>query len=304
VIDAILAMRPDAVILAGGEPLTVPDIMDLARRIRHRDVEAWIHTSGWLNTPALRGDLVELFNKISVSLDGATAEVHDRIRGRAGSFDRALNTLGELSNAISALRRSGRPSPKLGVDFTVTRSNFHQMPELCSTIAPRFEALDSIAFGSVIPIGLASRETFESELLTQQQIAALNNGALASQLRTLAPTWTEVNTTDNAIFQMHPDDIAAGNVPRAMQVEPDGAVRAMSIYEGTVGSLLSEDGLTLWRRAVDRWSDPAVTNLLRPATTQSAWAAATRSIDLRYGTDADRERINNRPPFHGITSHR
>jgi MoaA/NifB/PqqE/SkfB family radical SAM enzyme len=297
VINAILALRPEAVVFAGGEPLLVPSLIELARRARQRQVEAWIHTSGWRTPPPLLAVLGELFNGISVSVDGAAPEVHDAIRGRAGSFDRAMATLEALSTTIAALRRSGRPSPRLGVDFTVTRSNFDHMTRFCSHIAPRFEVLDTISFGSVIPIGLASRESFQAELLTEAQLAALRGDELAEKLRALAPAGTQVETTDNATFQMHPDRIAAGDIPRAMQVEPDGAVRAMSIYEGTIGNLLDEDGHTLWRRAVQRWSEPFVTEKLRAATTQAGWATATRQIDMQYGTSADRERITNRPPF-------
>ncbi len=98
------------------------------------------------------------------------------------------------------------------------------------------------------------------------------------------------------MFQMHPDRLAAGEVP-AMQVEPDGRVRAMPVYEGTVGSLLEESPLVLWERAVARWGDPLVASLLREATTMAGWASATREIDLRFGSPADRARIACRPAY-------
>ena len=82
-----------------------------------------------------------------------------------------------------------------------------------------------------------------------------------------------------------------------MQVEPDGAVRAMAIYEGTVGSLLTEPGDVLWRRSIERWNHPVVTEALASAGTMAGCAEATRRIDYHLGTDSDRARIDRRPPL-------
>lgn len=297
VADALISMQPRAIVFAGGEPLLVPEIVEVARRVADAGIEPHLYTGGWSLRPAMVGPLLDVLWKITVSVDGATPEVHDRIRGRTGSFDRAMDALALLDDEIGSRRRKGRESPALGVDYVVMRSNYGQLGDFCSQVAPRFASLDFVFFGAVLPIGLASRSGFSSaELLTRDQLDRLSGSELPRELQQQAPRHLQVCTSDNGMFQMHPDRLAAGEIP-AMQVEPDGAVRAMPVYEGTVGSLLDEDPLVLWERAVDRWSDPFVTELLRSASDMEAYADATRRIDVRFGSPADRLRIAQRPPY-------
>ncbi len=289
VVDAMLALRPGAIVLSGGEPATVPHLAEVAQRIAAAGVEVHLYTSGW-SFP--RPEMLDLAAKITVSLDGATAEVHDRVRGRAGSFQRAMQTLAWLD--------SRREAYSLGIDSVVLRSTFTEMAGICELVAARFTQVDYLYFGAVLPIGLASRADFaDAELPTEEQLEKLRKPDLARTLARLAPG-VQVHTSDNTMFQMHPDRLAAGQIP-AMQVEPDGRVRAMPVYEGTVGSLLYEDPFVLWRRAVQRWSDPMVTDLLRAADTGRRWAHAARSIDERFGTNEDRRRIASRPAYRVVT---
>ncbi|MEU6720821.1 radical SAM protein [Nonomuraea sp. NPDC046802] len=297
VADALVSLRPHAIVFAGGEPLSVPEIFDVARRVGRAGVQPHLYTGGWKLAPAAVPALMDVMARITVSLDGAIAATHDRIRGRVGSFERALAVLAQLDTAIGRRRQVGRAAPALGIDFVVVRSNHDELAGFCAHVASRFANLDSVFFGAVLPTGLASRPSFaEHELLDEGQAERLRDGSLRRELQRLAPA-IEIRTSDNGMFQMHPDRLAAGEIP-AMQVEPDGLVRAMPIYEGTVGSLLQEDPFVLWERAVSRWSDPWVTSLLRSASSPADWAEATRRIDARFGSDADRARIRERPPYH------
>lgn len=298
VTDAMIAARPSAVVIAGGEPLIVQELFLVAARLRAAGVGVILYTGGWGFAPAMLPSLMALCARVTVSVDGATAAVHDRIRGRAGSFDRAMEALIHLDRAAGDERRAGRPAPRLGIDFVVMQSNFDQLRALCASVAPRFPELAEISFGAVIPTGLGSRPSFAArELLDEAQAALLAGGALARELQALAPASVAVSTSDNRRFQMHPELLAAGMDLPPLQIEPDGRVRAMPIYEGTVGSLLEEPLAALWARAVERWSDPFVVEALTPATTMQGWAEATRRIDQRFGTASDLARIGRRPAY-------
>lgn len=290
--DALVSLRPDEIAFSGGEPLVVRGALGLARRIREAGVRVSLYTSGWTLTPELATRLAEEFTEVHVSVDGATAATHDRIRGRRGSFARALGALSMLDDAAAR-----RPDFVFGVDSVVVRSNLDEVEAVCRDVLPRYPRLAQVLFGAVIPSGLASRSGFARlELLGDEELARLCDPEFAAKLRALVPG-VNVQTTTNRELQMHPDLIAEGMVFPAMQVEPDGGVRAMPIYEGTVGNILTEDPGELWRRAVERWSDPFVTEVLRTARTWPEWAAATRRIDERFGSAAVRERIGNRPAY-------
>ncbi|MDT5033043.1 MAG: hypothetical protein QOC94_3214, partial [Actinoplanes sp.] len=101
VADALIAMRPGAIALAGGEPLIVPELLEIAGRMAAAGIQVVLYTGGWPVKEHRADDLLRVFSQINVSVDGATAEVHDRIRGRAGSFDRAVAALTMLDAAAA-----------------------------------------------------------------------------------------------------------------------------------------------------------------------------------------------------------
>ncbi|MFI6903189.1 radical SAM protein [Nonomuraea sp. NPDC050394] len=286
--DAIVAMRPAGISIAGGEPLLVKELFEVTERMTAAGIQVALFTGGWTLRPEMVADLARAFFRVSVSVDGATAEVHDRVRGRRGSFDRALRALAMLDGA----------GPVFGIDCVVVRSNFRQIEQVCTDLVPRFPGLGFVSFGAVVPEGLASRTGFaEHELLTEEQMAAMGDPALRERLRALVPPGVHVTATDNLALQMHPDRIREGRFFPALQIEPDGAVRAMPAYEGTVGNLLTDSPAELWRRSVERWHDPFVVATLTPVRTVREWAEATRLIDYHFASAADRARIDRRPAF-------
>lgn len=301
VTEALISLRPAAVVLAGGEPLVIRGLPEIVGRFRRAGIEVLLYTSGWSVPPSTVEDVLSLCSRTSVSLDGASAEVHDLIRGRAGSFDRALDTLARLDAASRERRLRGEPPLLFGLDATIVRSSFGQLEEFCTAIVPRFPELRFLSFGVAMPIGLASRTGFvEHELLSDAQADQLADPEYVKHLRSLAPPWVEVSAMDNRLLRYDPKLIEAGRIP-AMQVEPDGRVRAMAIYEGTVGSLLTEPPDVLWRRSVARWSDPFVVRTLSAVRTMRQWAAATRLLDQHFGSEDDRVRIDRRPVFPALS---
>lgn len=269
VADAIISLNPRSVALAGGEPLLVSNLFEVAERISRANIGVILYTSGWALDPALAERIVRTFYQVVVSVDGATAEVHDRIRRRAGSFDHAMNALSLPDEAVGGAQE-GRQPAHFGIECVVTRSNFHQLERFCSEVAPRFPRMRFLSFGAAVPSGLASRASFaERELLSDAQVDLLRSRDLASRLQSLAPATVRVSASDNQVLQLRPDLVAQGRFAALMQVEPDGAVRAMPIYEGVVGNLRTDPADLLWKRAVARWSDPFVQQALAGARTMT-----------------------------------
>ncbi|GAA2583596.1 radical SAM protein [Actinomadura fulvescens] len=99
VADQLAAMRVFGVYLTGGEPFIRRDLEKVIERLAARGVLVGVVTSGWSMSPALAGFLAERVASVSVSIDAGSAGPHDAIRRRAGSFDRALRTIGLLRGA-------------------------------------------------------------------------------------------------------------------------------------------------------------------------------------------------------------
>ena len=82
--------KPFTVVLTGGEPLLRPDLPEVGAALRSRGVGWGIVSNGWFYDAAMHARLAAAgLGALTISLDGLEAS-HDWMRGRPGSFARAL----------------------------------------------------------------------------------------------------------------------------------------------------------------------------------------------------------------------
>jgi MoaA/NifB/PqqE/SkfB family radical SAM enzyme len=97
VLDDLRALGSLYVALTGGEPLTHPEFLAIARGARERAFALRILTNGALVTDALADEIAVLRPlAVELSLHGATAETHDRATAMPGSFEAMLRGLDRL----------------------------------------------------------------------------------------------------------------------------------------------------------------------------------------------------------------
>jgi len=83
--------RCKRIILMGGEPFLRKDWFTIAKRIKALGMELAFITNGYATSQKVFSKLRDLSPTfIGVSIDGGTAQTHDKIRGVEGSFVRAL----------------------------------------------------------------------------------------------------------------------------------------------------------------------------------------------------------------------
>ncbi len=103
-LDELAPSRP-IISLFGGEPFLYPDILPLIREVKARGLTCTVITNGG-RLEALARDLVEIgIDSIAVSIDGPP-EVHNRIRGRADSFEKAAAGVRAVSRWQKELQRA------------------------------------------------------------------------------------------------------------------------------------------------------------------------------------------------------
>ncbi|MEU6355550.1 mycofactocin radical SAM maturase [Streptomyces sp. NPDC047072] len=130
VIDELEAMQVFYVNIGGGEPTVRPDFWELLDHATSHHVGVKFSTNGVRITPEAaerlaRNDYVD----VQISLDGATADVNDAVRG-AGSYATAIRAMENLAAA-------GMKNFKLSV--VCTRHNIPQM-DAFKTLADRYGA--------------------------------------------------------------------------------------------------------------------------------------------------------------------
>ncbi|MEO8249578.1 MAG: radical SAM protein, partial [Burkholderiales bacterium] len=120
VMDDLKAFKVPVLILSGGEPLLRPDLFDIAARARDMRFYVGLSTNGTLIDEAMADKVVAAgFDYVGISLDGIGA-THDKFRRLEGAFDRSLA-------AVRHLRERGL---KVGLRFTMTDMNAHDLPAM------------------------------------------------------------------------------------------------------------------------------------------------------------------------------
>lgn len=108
-----------------GEPVLNPHLTDYIRDLSDAGVEVWFTT----NATLIDDEKADAFaragaDRISISIDGGSAETYERIR-RGASFEALMRGLRALGKA-----RERYGKPRLTVNFVGMKSNIHELPRL------------------------------------------------------------------------------------------------------------------------------------------------------------------------------
>jgi len=111
-------------ILSGGEPLLRPDIFEISAKAKEMGFYVGLSSNGTL----INGENIEAikdadYNYVGVSLDGIGA-THDAFRRKEGAYDTSL----------AGVRLCLEAGIKVGLRFTMTMDNAHQLPNLLSLV--------------------------------------------------------------------------------------------------------------------------------------------------------------------------
>lgn len=293
VIDMMIEAQPQKVSISGGEPLSVRWALEAMKRLHDAGIAVTVFTSGWSMSEKTAMALAGAVTSVAVSVDGADASIHDVIRGRAGAFERSMKALDTLHRVKEHRQAAGQSCFTLGLDYTLTRSGANEadLERFVNMAVKRFPTLDYIRFGAVIPSGLAAEREFEaSELLSIQELVDLIE--VGKRLAARENSDIDISVTDVRYFLPQPGASAVDL--DILHIEPDGALRAYPIYEAKVGNVLHESLDDLMPKVRAWRSDPFVAKQMNEIKTMADWANATRTLDRRYGSPDDQERIGRR----------
>jgi len=121
ILDDIAAYAKPVVVLSGGEPLLRKDVFDIASYGTEKTLRMCLATNGTFVTPEVCSRIKESgICMVSLSLDGATAEVHDNFRQQSGAFEYVMN--------------AARLFREYGISFLInssfTRRNQEEIPKV------------------------------------------------------------------------------------------------------------------------------------------------------------------------------
>ncbi|MGD8706461.1 MAG: radical SAM protein, partial [Syntrophobacterales bacterium] len=99
-LDEVASFASPIMILTGGEPLLRPDVFEIATYGTQKGLRMVLATNGLLIDEETTIQMREAsIQRVSISLDGATAESHDKFRQVAGAFAGSLRGIDFLKKA-------------------------------------------------------------------------------------------------------------------------------------------------------------------------------------------------------------
>lgn len=128
-IDDAFALGVRLLVVSGGDPLMRGDVIDLGGHARARGMLTVLCTTGAQIHEKNVHAIMESFDVFELPLDSLVPELHDRLRGRKGMFDRTMTAL-EL---LLAHRQ-----PRHGIELTtvVRNENYREVGDINRRFAP------------------------------------------------------------------------------------------------------------------------------------------------------------------------
>jgi radical SAM protein with 4Fe4S-binding SPASM domain len=141
-------------VFSGGEPLCRKDIFELIGYAASQELKCALATNGTLIDPAIAEQIkTNGVERVSISLDGATSDIHNKLRMQEGSFEGALN-------GIQCLNDCGIP---FQINMTITRHNTHQLDDIF-VLAEKLGAV-AVHLFMLVPVG-CGEEFAEEDMLS------------------------------------------------------------------------------------------------------------------------------------------
>lgn len=193
VMDDLRAFRVPVLILSGGEPLLRPDIYDIAKRARGMGFYVGLSSNGTLIDDDNIGRIAECdFNYVGISLDGLGA-THDKFRRLDGAFAASLK-------GIRLCRDLGL---KIGVRFTMTQDNTHDLPGLLQLVED--EGIDRFYFSHLNYAGRGNKNRKDDarHQLTRQTMDLLFETCWEYRQRGLEKEFTTGNNDADGVYFLH-----------------------------------------------------------------------------------------------------
>jgi heme b synthase len=162
-IEQIASFAKPVLVLSGGEPLVRPDVFELAQYGASMGLRMALATNGTLVTPEVARQIKESgIQRVSVSIDGASAKSHDAFRGTPGAFVEAWR-------GIEYIESAGVP---FQINTTVTKHNIAEIPDILSLAIERGAV--ALHMFLLVPTG-CGKEIADDEMIEPQEYERVLN---------------------------------------------------------------------------------------------------------------------------------
>lgn len=152
-VPSLRRLNTQVAVLSGGEPLLNPEWPAIAQALRDAGLKVWLLTSG-LSLAKHARRAAQVFDAITVSLDGTDRETYQAIRG-----------LDAFENVCEGIRAAAGHGVAAGLRVTLQRANFRQLPAFVALAQDlRARQVSFLAVDVANPHAFGRTEGFSSDL--------------------------------------------------------------------------------------------------------------------------------------------
>jgi len=273
--------RIPSVSFTGGEPLLRADIVELVRYARQAGLWTNLITNGTMMGQKLVDRLKSAgLSSCQVSIEGPTPDIHDRITGQPGSFDKTVA-------ALARLQAVGIP---VHTNTTVSRSNLEHLENIV-TLAARL-GLPRLSMNLMIPCGSAAdrRDLWVSYTEIGPLLLHLKRTADQSRIKFLWYSPVPVCHFNPVAHGFGNKSCAA--VTGLLSIDPEGNIIPCSSWREPVGSLLTSSFKSIWHSGIlpyfhhAEYAPSACRSCVRFDLCKGACPLYWRAVDGQPGLDA------------------
>lgn len=220
------------VLLTGGEPLMRSDLCDVVEHATSLGLIVDLYTTGLGLTDEIFDRLCAAhINSVSFSLYGGTADMHDRITGLCGSFDKTLKAMLMFKAAgVNTFFKS-----------VAMRQNFEGLEGIYG-LARRLKVLVSIS--PRIVEGHECKRAADFRLSEEQYEKFFETDARHST--------NSFRRSDPQSVEEILESTGCSAGLNSLEVDPYGGVRPCSLFNRKIGSLRADPLEEIWKRVLDQ----------------------------------------------------
>tara|TARA_B110000037_G_scaffold220645_1_gene289128 strand:- start:1429 stop:2487 length:1059 start_codon:yes stop_codon:yes gene_type:complete len=238
-------------ILGGGEPSIRSDLLILMQHAKDLGLRGMLTTNGTLLNKEKLLRIIEMkWDEIHFSIDGATPKIHDHLRGKNGTFKKAIRACCFLQTQKI---QSQLKTPELIFHFVITNLNYQEITPLIKLA--HSVGVTRIDFDALIAY---RPEQKALELNASQQTELVQ---IASKAKKIAQGFNIQTTLDNFIQNEHVsrgtqappsgerEGLAGAPCLKAwhhLVIQADGRTSPCCVLAGQGGSIRNQSVETLW----------------------------------------------------------
>ena len=248
---------------SGGEPFLNHDLLKMIEYADKKGITTHITSNAYIFNPVLIKKIIaSRLSSLSISLDGATAGTHDRLRGVKGAYGKVISSLKWF--------RQFDPSHRLKIylNTVIMRPNVKQLSQIVNIAAQNH--VDGLTFQNLLPnldSGKSVNDQVNSRLWPKYLLLKKSTGNLIKNIPNtpvLHTTKSDLIYTQNYYKNPHITDqfqCAAGI--NDFIVNHRGGVRLCHSFP-PIGNIFKTDPKSIWHGDTAQKQRPVIRKCLQP----------------------------------------